>query len=169
MIVVRPIKPRKRNIRVIGELGNEALAVSKEIKASLEEDVATWVHKPEFVARVTVTQRRIVIDVSATGDNAQIYEYVDKGTRAHDIYPRKRGGVLRFKWGGPGSYTPKTEPGRRGSTKSYRTGEIQHFKHVRHPGTKPRYFARKIRQLYSAELPRRFQEAINRSAGRIFK
>lgn len=163
MIVITPIKPRKRNPRVLEELRKEAKAAAHEISYLMQEDTRTWEHKPKFKEEVIVSQRRVMIKVYPVGPNAEIYNYVDKGTKKHIIRPRKPGGTLRFKWGGPGSYTPKTMPGRHGSTKSYQRGKIVYRKIVHHPGNKGRYFARYISKHYTPTLRRRYKEAIIRA------
>lgn len=163
MIIVTPIKPKAyRRQAIRDEILKEGARIGKDMSKSMREDVATWKHKPTFPVKVSSTTKKLVIDVTASGPNARIYEYVDQGTRAHNIFPRRAGGALRFKWGGPGSYSPKTEPGRGGATRAYQSGKIVFFKKVRHPGIKARRFGRNVARLWEAQIPRRLQEAINR-------
>jgi len=163
MIIIKPIKPKAyRRQAIRDEIKKEAARIAKDMEKSMRADVATWKHKPKFQTTVKATTKKIAIEILPTGPNAKIYNWVDKGTRRHDI-PKKPGAkTLRFKWDGPGSYSPKTLPGRSGSTKAYQGGGIVYRKKVVHPGTKPRYFSKNVIRTWAAQIPRRLQEAINK-------
>jgi hypothetical protein len=53
---------------------------------------------------------------------------------------------LYFKWGGPGSYSPKTNhsPARFGGSGKVKNGRLVAMKQVNHPGFKPRKFSEAI-------------------------
>lgn len=151
MTVIMPdlskIDPAKIEAAVKKALEESAKKAQKE----LESTASTWRHRPSFVV-VPVADGLVI------GTDDEIYEFVDQGTRAHLIKPR-RAKRLKFFTGG----SPKTSPGvigsRSGSPGSQ--GPI-YAKGVRHPGTKARGFTEKISAKRQAELPALINAAILR-------
>jgi hypothetical protein len=102
-------------------------------KRDLESTTRTWTHKPKFA--VIVEENASLYSVFA-GTNDQIYRYVDEGTKAHDIKP-KRSKYLRFSSG----YKAKTRVGIIGSQEGGSFGDnVFSEKGVRHPGFAGRHF-----------------------------
>ena len=99
--------------------------------------VKNWEHKPVFKAQKKVTSAKISVVVFPTGENKEIWEFVDKGTKPHIITP-KNAKLLSFKT----NYKPKTlaRPARTVSGGGKSTGSRVVAKSVRHPGSEPRKF-----------------------------
>jgi len=102
----------------------------------LQSTVRTW--KTKVVFDVTITEQNGNYSVVA-GTDSDVYKYVDEGTRAHPIKP-KRSKYLRFSSG----YRAKTRPQIIGSQDGGRTGDDVFSKGVNHPGTKARQFTKVI-------------------------
>jgi hypothetical protein len=85
----------------------------------------------------------------------EIYGYVEEGTRAHDITP-KRAKRLRFATGG----SPKTAPNVIGSTGGRRGSAVVFARRVRHPGSKARNFSKTIADKHQKQLEVRLGRAI---------
>jgi len=147
-------------------------AAEKEVKRALQRTktpvikefgkvVANWEHKPRFVGKVN----GYAIEVRPTGPNARIYRYVDEGTRPHPI-AAKNAPTLRFRWGGPGSYVPKTKPvGQFGGPGIVKGGSWRSPKEVRHPGTEARHFA----VIVGLEMAPVLAKAIRDAVSRVFQ
>lgn len=138
--------------------------VKPELLAYFERVVKSWKHRPVFKATKKVTAKAMTIDVKPTGENRKFWEYVSFGTRAHPI-PRPgntRAKVLKFKWGGPGSYKPRTTTsgGYQGPGKA--SGPVVHLKRVNHPGNKPRNFERHIARWYQKRFTAVMNDAVKR-------
>lgn len=103
--------------------------------------VANWKNKPVFQARKFISAERIAITVFPTGDAAEIYTYVDQGTKPHIIAP-KNGPFLSFRTG----YKSKTlaKPARTVSGGGVTTGPRVFAKVVHHPGNEAREFSKTI-------------------------
>lgn len=101
-------------------------------KRDLESTTRTWTHKPKFA--VIVEENGSAFAVFA-GTNDQIYRYVDEGTKAHDIKP-KRSKFLRFSSG----YKAKTRVGIIGSQDGGSFGDNVFSEGVHHPGFAGRHF-----------------------------
>ena len=120
-----------------------------DIKAQFEQTVSTWEHKPVFKVNKQGYDRRI----EATGANAKIYAYVDQGTSAHVIRPR-RAKRLAFS----SRFTAKTKPGSLSSGAGSKGAVDTFVRFVAHPGSKARKFssgiARKSKSLPAAYMRR---------------
>lgn len=104
----------------------------KDGQELMERGVRTWSNKP------TITISRTA-DGVAFGTDDPIYGYVNDGTKAHTIAP-KRGRFLAFGAGG----RAKTQPGVVGSGGGARGDTRVFARVVRHPGTKARGFTKVI-------------------------
>ena len=102
----------------------------------LQSTTRTWVHQPKF--DVTITQQGGDYSVIA-GTDDEIYSYVDAGTKAHEIKP-KRSKYLRFSSG----YKAKTRVGIIGSIPGGAFGSDVYSKGVFHPGFPGRKFTETI-------------------------
>lgn len=118
-------------------------------KADFGVTTQTWKHKPKFDIDSKEGARVV-------GTNDEIYQYVDEGTRAHEIRARnaKR---LAFRRG----YSAKTSPRSISSRAGGGSGDWAYAKVVRHPGTRAREFADTIAKKWDKELPVQMQRAID--------
>lgn len=127
---------------------NAIEGVAKDALVDFKVTTQTWRSKPEF--EITRTSDSRIVST----DNV-IYGYVNDGTRAHIIRPR-RAKVLHIPQGG----TPKTKPGVIGSGAGLRANAFFYSKAVRHPGTKARRFDRAIAKKWRREFANILQRAI---------
>lgn len=104
----------------------------------LEATVRTWDKKPTF--DLTITRDGSDYSVTAGTDN-EIYGYVDQGTEAHPIVP-KRSKYLKFSSG----YRAKTRVGVIGSYNGGSFGSDVFSRGVLHPGFPGRKFTEKIQK-----------------------
>lgn len=152
VIEFKQIKPAKLKIdKVRLEILNELRAQGKEIVTEYKKTVQTWRNQPDFNVAVSLADGGATVLVTPDGPNRQQFEYVDRGTRPHPIYPR-RARVLRFK----SIYRAKTQPGVIGSSSGGASGSDVFRPFVMHPGTEARRFSEIIEQ----RRRKRFQEAM---------
>lgn len=140
-------------------------AMDKQVKPALvkshERVVADWKHKPKFGAQKRIRPERITVSVFPTGDNAKIYNFVDKGTEPHEIRP-VRAKALRFNTG----YQPKTlaRPARTVSGGGKATGPEVFAQVVHHPGSEAREFSKTIAEDISPHFKRLIENAFRKAA-----
>lgn len=149
--------------KVIKQLG---VAMDKEAKPMLikqfDEVVANWKGKPAFKARKFIRPTKMWIDVFPTGEHADKWKWVSRGTRPHRIAARNAP-TLAFMWGGKGSYKPKTVPGGRyGGPGTVSGGTMRFPKAVNHPGNAPREFEEDIAKTQKPEFSRIMENAWKR-------
>ena len=160
-IKVKVIKPKKMNQRAFNAVLLDTLAdAEKGILKDFTDTTKTWKHKPEFEHGHMLNPRRGKAYVQ-TDD--EIYGYVNNGTRPHRI-PKTGNARLRFKWGGKGSYRPKTKPRTFGSRPGGPTGPWTGAAWVQHPGTKAREFDQIIAKRWKSLLPRALRSALGKAA-----
>lgn len=139
---------RERVLKELEVVGQSHVAERNEI-------VRDFKHKPEFGYRTRIAGSQIRLEVFITNPDEKVsddwtiedlWTSLDKtGTRPHIIKPKGKGYPLRFKWGGKGSYKPKTVRGGRFRGPGKVVGGKQvAFMRVKHPGTKPRKFTERI-------------------------
>lgn len=150
-----------------------ASAIDAEVKPDLlayfERVTKSWRNDQTFVAKKNITQKSVSVNVYPTGPNAQIWKYVSGGTRPHIIMPR-RARALRFEWGGPGSYKPKTTTGGGYRGPGVVVGGKTVFRAwVKHPGNKPRRFEQHIARWYAPQFRRTMDNAVARGLRRANK
>lgn len=105
------------------------------------------------------TRQQIVAE--GTDKALEIFGYVDEGTEAHLIFPKKEGGVLAFK----SKYSARTAPianENAGTGKS--SGKTKFSKGVLHPGNEAREFTAYAQLQAEVELEERIEQRINRIA-----
>jgi len=128
-------------------------ATSEAMKVDFSVTTFTWNKRP--APKVTaLTQTKHLVSIAD-----QVYYYVNHGTRPHRIYPVKAK-ALRFQVG----YKAKTSFTRLSSGKGGPFGATVYRKYVRHPGTKPRFFDRRIAQKWIKQFPIIMERTIRRSA-----
>lgn len=139
------------------------------VKAHVLEEhrkrVANWESDVDFAARKFLRSNGIWVNVFATGEDKRVWNYVDKGTRQHWIFA-VNAPKLVFTWGGPGSYTPKTDEGDVYGQDGGPSGELTWRNAVLHPGNQPRHFSKIIGRRYSPEFKREIRNAIRRGKRR---
>lgn len=142
-------------------------AMENEVKPLIisyfDKIVESWNGKPVFQARMVISQTEITLYVYPTGPNALKWTYVSGGTKPHPIKPKGRGYKLKFVWGGPGSYKPKTTTsgGYKGPGKVI-GGQPVEFWAVKHPGNKPRNFEKHIARWSKTKVKRILDNAMKR-------
>lgn len=139
--------------RLMRGIQNGLDASARAVKVDFGVTTQTWKKKPEF----TITETD---DGRIVGTDDEIYGYVNDGTPAHDITP-KRGKILVFPWGGKGSYRPKTSVRTIGSTDGGSSGGIVKLKRVKHPGTDAREFDAVIAEKWREQFPQTMQRALD--------
>ena len=161
-------------VRVIGGLPTEVIqnalkevakVAVQETKKRYEMTTLTWTHKPEFEAITEVRGNEFTILV---GTDDEIYKYVDLGTRPHRIEP-KGNYPLRFQWGGPGSYQPKTQPGQLRSSPGGPTGPMVAFWGVNHPGSEARGFSEQIHKEIGPIVAKKTVDLIRKEMDRVLR
>lgn len=166
---------KRPNFKLQGE------AIQKEIAKQLQpvgrqhvnerkRIVADFDTKIVFGSHISISQAQITLTIAVENSEQQLensdwtvgdlWRALDKsGTKPHDIKPTNPQGILRFQWGGPGSYEPHTRPiARFGGPGAVTNGETVFRKRVRHPGFQPRKFSDSINK----RLRRQFEQAIDR-------
>lgn len=177
-VLLRPIR---------GRAGHPAFdAIAEEVLEEMRENVGpellayftkitrNWRHKPKFSAFYEVTRNASTVSVEPYGPNAPIWQYVSRGTRPHLIpkggarVQRAKGYPLRFQWGGPGSYRPRTSAGGHYNGPGRVVGgRTVRFWQVHHPGNRPRDFERHIARWYRPKFRRRIENAMRRGARKV--
>lgn len=152
-LVVKQIKPKKLKDKVFREFTEKAMAgIGKGMKSDFEKTTATW--NTDVTFEVIESAGKDKIEVLAGTDN-EIYGFVDKGTKAHRIVP-KRAPALRFQ----GTYKAKTTPGVLSSKSGGSSGDVIYSQGVNHPGTKARNFSQAIEKKWQPKLKREIEKAL---------
>lgn len=116
----------------------------------------TWDHKVKF--EVEVTQNGANYEVTA-GTHDKIYGFVDAGTKAHIIRP-KRSKYLSFSSG----YRAKTRVGVIGSQPGGSFGDTVLAQEVHHPGFPGRQFTVRIKQRRQKTIEQETAQAVAKVA-----
>jgi hypothetical protein len=157
-VVVKEIRPdRFKDKDFKKPILKAAEAYSKELLADFEATTKTWKTEVEFEREVDYKPNGPEVFV---GTDNEIYGYVNNGTRPHPIFP-VRAKMLRFQWGGKGSYTPKTAPRVIGSRSGGPSGPIVHRPYVQHPGTEARHFDEEIEKKHGPKFKRAMEKAMS--------
>ena len=168
-VLFRTIKARPANWQAFyDEIAKTMDAeVAPELTSYFERVTKSWINQPKFASKFRISRRSATVDVFPIGINANIWKYVSKGTRPHVITPKGQGYPLRFKWGGKGSYKPRTTTsgGYKGPGKVVR-GKTVRFVRVNHPGNKARNFERHIARWYAPQFRRTMKNAVARGMRR---
>lgn len=163
-ITVKQIKPAKLNDAAMRKaLADEMRLFSKDMEKEFKKTTRTWKHKVKFERLEEISADLGKVEVAVMTDD-EIYRYVDEGTEPHIIAPKKKGGRLAFKWGGPGSYKAKTSPGVIGSNKGGATGKTTVLPYVFHPGTEAREFDKTIAEYMEPRFKKRMEAAMKKAA-----
>ena len=141
--------------------------------AEFDKVIKGWSLDLKFKATKRIRSDEIVVYVYPSGKDAFIWKilsitgsglYGPKHAK-YEIKPKATGYPLRFQWGGPGSYNPKTKPvAQYGGPGTVSGGTERRFMSVMHPGIEPRLFEPEI----GKRLLPRFRQIV-RNAIRIGK
>jgi hypothetical protein len=159
-IVVKQIKPaRFKSEAFTAAMQEVAKDVGREMVLDFRETTRSWKNKPKFELVTSVDPNVEVL----VGTDDKIYGYVNDGTKPHIIKPKGRW-PLRFKWGGKGSYKPKTKPRIIGSTPGGPSGPEVVALTVHHPGTEAREFDIVIEKKWTPRFKRMCEAAMSQGA-----
>jgi hypothetical protein len=132
--------------------------------------VANWRNAPGFASRKVLNSDGFRIYVYPTGNEEakQLWQWNVEGTRAHAIVP-VNAPMLRFEWGGKGSYVPKTGPGGKwyGGPGTVVNGTTRYSMGVMHPGTEPRNWPEVVAEQEASFYSREVENAWRRSLRKI--
>jgi len=158
-ISLEPIASKRRLLDPAifkAEIERATLEVKNGIQDDFKKTTATWRHRV-----VWYTTRRGTDWFIGTKD--EIYGYVDLGTRAHVIRPKRPGGSLRFFRTG---FKAKSRVGYIASYAGQQaTKDLTYTKEVHHPGTKARNFTVKIGEKWRSKWVGALRRAIHTAAG----
>lgn len=162
-LLVKKVTPKRSVLLDIDNLKNELSDVLDEVKEGVlvdfESTVSTWLTPVSFRGQKIITTSGIGIQVQPSGGGAEIWSYVNEGTRPHVIRP-KFARSLAFRSG----YRPKTRPGRIKSGSGGPSGSTLFAQQVMHPGTEARDFTRLIAEKWKPEFKRIGENAMRRVA-----
>lgn len=169
-IIKRPPPAAVRYNAIRQEVAKQLGVVGKLHVQEREKIVADFETNIEFDYKVAFGPKQLELDILVANAEerlegsewtvGELWRALDKkGTKPHDITPKKQGGALQFQWGGPGSYSPRTRPiARSGGAGRLNRGETVYRKKVSHPGFPPRHFSRVINK----KLKPAFGKAVSR-------
>ena len=160
-VKLEPIIPEKliatlRSDKLSRELFNALDHTGNIIRDDFKRTVKTWRRDPKFTKEGPKKYK----DGSAVtiSTNDEIYFYIDEGTKAHIIRPR-RAKRLGFRTG----YRAKTRVGVIGSRAGGPSGPFVTAKQVMHPGFPARKFAKTIAKRRQKNLVNLVKLAFNRT------
>lgn len=154
VVKVKPIKPDPDYLnpaRIEGAIFNTLRAASRDIKKDFESTTDNWEHEVEF--STTINRDGITVE---TDD--PVYNFVDSGTRPHDI-AAKGSKSLRYTADGQPKTFVRDLKSRRGRS----GGAVRFRRKVRHPGVEAREFSKMIQEKYEEEMPKRIDAAIEKA------
>ena len=165
VVLVKEIKPQRFNDKDFQRVIRNALyRQARLVLKDFEETVRTWEHKPAFVVKTHATAQipSPSLEVYTTDE---IYGYVDKGTKPHDIFAGAYTGksnkkTLAF----PSMFSPKTKPGSLKSSAGRSGGSTVHTPYVHHPGTEPRNFSENIEKKHEKSFRKEMEKAMAEAA-----
>jgi len=155
MIKLSPIKPSAKAINFSRFADAAKLGMRDAAEAAVkdfEKTTKTWRHKPDWI----IKEQK---DGFLIGTDDDVWNMLDKGTRAHRIIAR-RAKRLRF----AGGFTAKTRPGFVGSQSGGSTGGPVFAQSVQHPGTTARSWSKLIAAKYKVQLSRYIGTRIKEAA-----
>ncbi|MFA4974450.1 MAG: hypothetical protein WC683_17730 [bacterium] len=163
--MVKPIVPKSlstiKDVRLA--ILNALRAEGREECKLLQQTTAHWTHdKPRFETLIGFAggDASLLVGPGGSITGSQKWVWLDEGTRAHEIKP-KRARYLVFRTGYSAGSTPGTFATKAAST----SGEVARAKIVHHPGTKARGWS----ILLQKERWRPFRERINKVIEEIAK
>lgn len=147
----KPIKDRDMTSALVEGMDKFA----KEILKDYERTVRTWNHQVKFISDMEIRKRSIVVH---TGTQDDIWNWVDRGTRRHPIFP-KRKKWLRFQ----PKYRRKTRVNVIGSWPGGPSGPFVFAGSVMHPGTKARNFTKVLLKRWKPKLTQMMKKQMKKA------
>lgn len=136
------------------------IAIPK-LRALFNKTVFGWSKKPSFGWVQIKTNDTIGIEMYPQGEGADVWLMLNEGVRAHEILPKKPGGLLWFR---PG-YRASTTVGVLQSRRNYRSGKIGPARRIPlHPGVEARKFTDLIAETFADDFGVEMQKAITKAA-----
>jgi hypothetical protein len=136
----------------------------KQLRSLFNKTVYGWSTKPRMGYVQTKSPSEIVLRIYPTGPGSDTWNLLNVGSPRHDIFPKRRGGFLRFRHR-PGGYRSATTPGTLQSRRKYRSGPTIIRPYViDHPGFEPRDFTGMIAEEYANRYAMDMQAAVNEAA-----
>jgi len=152
---IKGIKPQKLRVDDIRlKILNELRAEGRVQKKLLEKTVSAWKIRVGFDFAIGLTRNDATVLIGPSSGEAQIWNWLDEGTRPHRITAR-RAPALRFQVG----YRASTTPGVFNSRPSEKFGEWRRPYSVMHPGTKARKWSEKMEQRRRKPFQKRILKA----------
>lgn len=148
----KPYNPSKSIRTHIQKAINDQLATMQK---DFQRTTRTWKTSVIFVIHKTTADGNTLR--GSVGTDNKIYGYVNDGTRAHIIRP-KRARALRFSTG----YRAKTRYRVLSSSSGGSYGAVAYAQIVHHPGTKPREFDITIADMRQSDFEKAVAQAIVR-------
>ena len=155
------ITPQRANWEAIyTKLSKASGKSAKQARAYLEETTKTWSHYVHWTTHEVGISRAIRSKMGfEILTNDEIWNWVDRGTKAHIIRPR-HAKALAF----PSFSTPKTRPGVLSSTGGSSSPPTIFAQEVHHPGTKARHFTETIIKKLEGPFQKNMEQALNSGA-----
>jgi hypothetical protein len=163
------LRPKPLRIDRMAETMDRVIAgrVGEQIKKDFDSTTSTWVDRaennkplggrPQFrIAKLQVGRYEIATEHA-------VYYYVNFGTSAHPITPRRRGGRLKFR----ANYRAKTYPRRLSSSAGGKFGPWIFRRAVMHKGSRAREFDTAVVEKNGLTMRLAIEEALSIEAGRI--
>lgn len=133
---------------------------SGRVVKKLSTATRTWKHRVEF--RTQVLSESSGSARISVGTTSAIFAYVNEGTRAHWIRPKRRDGVLAFNT----RFSPKSRPNNLQAFRGMSGPPVGFARAVWHPGTEARHFDERAMQQAQTEGSKAVRDEINRRWGR---
>ena len=141
-------------------LGDALRPLEIETRRLYSSATGSWEVQPDIRVDAKVTAKQARLEISTD----RIFHFVDFGTRGGYLIPKTLGGkMLRFQWGGKGSYAAKTRVNWLGSQGGGPSGPVVYRRQVMHPGIAARNFTAMIRK----EIMPKLQEIVYKTLERI--
>jgi hypothetical protein len=175
-IMWRNVRKARRAVlqNLTGISETEIKAALESVKAALikshEKIVEDWEHQPSFAGRKYVQPDRVGVVVFPTGEDKEIWKFVDQGTKPHPIDAKPGSRLVFFTSEQSPAYEPKTlaKPARTVRGGGYvKEPKVKVFaKHVDHPGSEGRHFTEAIARDTEPEFKRVMDNAFKRVAAK---
>lgn len=161
-LAFKKIMPNMQKVLDVDRVKEELESTLEDVKQAMIDDflgtVENWSTAVDFEGRKFIRPDELRVIVYPTGPGAEIWGYVNAGTRPHMIYPRP-GKTLSFK----GNYRARTSPGSLRSGNAGSSGPTIFSKGVSHPGTEARGFTGQVAEKYRAEFARLCRNGLRRA------
>lgn len=163
MVKLKAILPKMfRADDVIKTAQKETAKYGQYIKADLERLTAKWTgDKPEWVLIITISADGMILEVkprSSDDEGSLKFLWIDRGTKAHDIYP-VNADRLRFQT----PYTAGSSPNSLFTIRASTGDQVVYANHVRHPGTKARNWSALVAKNHEKPFTRWVNAAVSKA------